>query len=327
MLIYLAHATSQMFFTIIIKRPNKGGFFYMVKIFIDPGHGGSDPGAVANGLREKDICLAIALKLQDVLKRKYVGHQLKFSRTTDKTVALKERTDMANNWNADYLVSIHVNAGGGVGFESYIYRGKYANKDYTKGLQRVIHKEIIRVTKFSDRGEKEANFHMLRESRMPAILTENGFIDSVNDVNHLKETKFLQKIANAHARGIAKALSLQEKSTKQGIDYSKGHDAAHKYHVVQKGDTLWSLAQKYGTTVNQLMKWNQKVVPEYLQIGQRLMIARKESGGNGMYHTIEKGDTLWKLALTYGTTVARLLELNIGIDPKRLRIGQKIQIK
>src|SRR5699024_182816 len=119
---------------VVMKTIIEGGFF-MVKIFIDPGHGGSDPGAAANGLQEKDICLQIARKLQGILKQRYTSHQIKLSRTTDKTLTLKERTEMANRWDADYLVSIHVNAGGGTGFESYIFNGIYANKAETNRLR------------------------------------------------------------------------------------------------------------------------------------------------------------------------------------------------
>lgn len=70
----------------------------MVKIFIDPGHGGADPGAVANGLKEKDICLMIGILLRDFLNKEYVGHRIKLSRETDISLTLKERTDLANSW-------------------------------------------------------------------------------------------------------------------------------------------------------------------------------------------------------------------------------------
>lgn len=185
----------------------------MKKIFIDPGHGGSDSGAVGNGLQEKDITLKIALKVKAMLAETYNGYSIKMSRTTDKTVSLHERTRMANNWGAHYLLSIHVNAGGGTGFESFIYNGSFRNKTRTNELRSVIHKNIIEATKFVDRGKKEANFHMLRESNMSAVLTENGFIDRTEDANKLKNDNFLTQIARGHVLGIAKALNLSKKST------------------------------------------------------------------------------------------------------------------
>ncbi|HEY4601494.1 MAG TPA: N-acetylmuramoyl-L-alanine amidase [Cerasibacillus sp.] len=183
-----------------------------MKLFIDPGHGGTDPGAQGNGLQEKNLTLNIALKLRNILEQEYTGHSIMMSRTTDKTVSLTERTNMANNWGANYLVSIHINAGGGTGFESYTYNGSYAGKAETNRLRGIVHDEIIRQTGFYNRGKKEANFHMVRESRMPAVLTENGFIDTVADANLLKQDAFLNKIARGHAVGIAKAFNLKKKS-------------------------------------------------------------------------------------------------------------------
>lgn len=303
----------------------------MVKIFVDPGHGGSDPGAIANGLQEKDVCLQIALKMKKFLREKYSGHQIKMSRTIDRALSLKERTDMANRWGADYLVSVHINAGGGTGFESYIYNGSYTNKMKTNRLREFIHDEIVGVTQFKDRGKKEANFHMLRESQMPAILTENGFIDTISDANQLKDKKFLRKIARGHTRGIAKAFGLRNKneSEAQVLQYDAHLETSDElnrsYHLVQQGDTLWSIAKRYGTTVDQLMKWNEPIIPERLQIGRKIII--DEDYVRKSYHTIQKDDTLWSLAVKYGTTVNRLQKLNIDVDPKHLQIGRRVRVR
>ena len=80
----------------------------MTKIFLDPGHGGKDSGAIGNGLKEKDIALSITLKIGEILKR----HNLEviYSRTTDIFVELSDRARKANNINADYFISIHTNA-------------------------------------------------------------------------------------------------------------------------------------------------------------------------------------------------------------------------
>src|SRR5699024_11030811 len=149
-----------------------------VRIFIDPGHGGSDPGAAANGLEEKNVTLDIALKTRDMLNEQYGGHTIKLSRTTDVTRSLAERTNMANNWGANFFMSIHINSSRATGFESYTFDGNYADKERTNAIRSSIHNEIVRQTGFIDRGKKEENFHVLRESSAPAILTENGFIDN-----------------------------------------------------------------------------------------------------------------------------------------------------
>lgn len=84
----------------------------MVKIFIDPGHGGTDSGAVGNGLQEKALTLTIASKIRSILLAEYQNVSVLMSRTGDETVTLTQRTDAANVWGADYFLSIHINAGG-----------------------------------------------------------------------------------------------------------------------------------------------------------------------------------------------------------------------
>lgn len=235
----------------------------MAKIFIDAGHGGSDSGAIGHGIREKDVNLVIALKVRQILNNDYEGHSVKLSRTTDQTLTLKQRTDMANLWGADYLLSIHINAGGGVGFESFTYNGNYARKIRTNQLRNFIHEAIIEETGFRDRGQKEANFHMLRESSMSAILTENGFIDHQIDASKLNQPAFIEKIARGHAKGLAIALGLERNNDRNRVTQS---------HTIKKGDTLWVLAQKYETTVDRLLALNAGIKPKYLQIGQKIRV-------------------------------------------------------
>src|SRR5690606_1224957 len=125
----------------------------MVKIYIDPGHGGNDPGAVANGLREKDLNLKIAKYMRDYLLNNYTGVSVRMSRETDKTVSLSARTNDANKWGANAYVSIHVNAGGGTGFESYVYPNV---SQATRNLQNAVHSEVMKVfSGFRDRGKKQ----------------------------------------------------------------------------------------------------------------------------------------------------------------------------
>lgn len=292
----------------------------MVNIFIDPGHGGSDPGATAFGLKEKDICLKIALTLEQLL-HPYGGLQTRLSRKRDETMSLQARTQMANRWGADYLVSIHINAGGGTGFESFIHNGSYINKADTNRLRGYVHESIIKTTKFKDRGQKEANFHMLRESNMSAILTENGFIDHPKDAKQLQRDAFLTDIAKAHAHGIANAFNLEKTGSQQPV--IKQGETDH-LHTVVRGDTLYNLAKQYGTTVVQLIEWNNPIAPEKLRVGQILVVKRDDD--NRLSHTIVKSDTLWNLGVRYGTTVDRLLTINPDVDPKRLQIGEQIRI-
>ncbi|CQR47606.1 Sporulation-specific N-acetylmuramoyl-L-alanine amidase [Paraliobacillus sp. PM-2] len=183
----------------------------MVKIFIDPGHGGGDPGASANGLLEKDITLKIALQLRKMLQENYKDTEVRLSRINDETKSLTQRTDEANRWNADYLLSVHINAGGGEGFESYIWNGDYRRKSSTDKLRTTIHRTIVKQLDWRNRGTKEANFHMLRESKMPAVLTENGFIDNAKEAKRMKTDDWIKEVAEAHASGLEAAFDLEKR--------------------------------------------------------------------------------------------------------------------
>ncbi|WP_080873473.1 N-acetylmuramoyl-L-alanine amidase family protein [Oceanobacillus timonensis] len=191
--------------------PNNAVEAANTRIYIDPGHGGSDPGASANGLQEKDVTLDIALKTRDILNEQYSGHTIKLSRTSDVTKSLDTRTNEANNWGANFFVSIHINSGGATGYESYTWNGNYDNKERTNAIRNTIHNETVDQTGFTDRGKKQSNLHVLRESSAPAILTENGFIDNTTDADKLKNDADLEEIAQGHADGIARALGLPAK--------------------------------------------------------------------------------------------------------------------
>ncbi|WP_117208959.1 N-acetylmuramoyl-L-alanine amidase family protein [Allorhizocola rhizosphaerae] len=180
------------------------------KIYIDPGHGGTEPGAVANGLQEKNLTLNIALQVRNILTSTYGSRvSIRMSRTTDVTRSLTYRTDDANAWGADIFVSIHCNAGGGTGFESFRYPG---TAGVTLRLHSNVHSRVLAnmrtIAAVTDRGMKTANFHVLRETVMPAVLTENLFVDRLADANLLKRADFLTATARGHAQGIAAHFGL-----------------------------------------------------------------------------------------------------------------------
>lgn len=179
-----------------------------MKIFIDPGHGGVDPGAVGNGLQEKNLTLAIAKRIRDILTSEYENVSVKMSRSGDETVSLVARTNAANSWRADFYLSVHINSGGGTGFESYVYPNVGRP---TKTYQEHIHNKILEQLNLKNRGLKEANYHVLRESYMPAVLTENGFIDNSGDAANLKNANFIESLARGHVNGIVSAFRLTKK--------------------------------------------------------------------------------------------------------------------
>lgn len=179
----------------------------MVKIFIDPGHGGTDSGAVGNGIQEKNVTLQIGLRIRDILEREYSNVSVRMSRTGDTTVSLNQRSNAANSWGADFLYSVHVNSGGGVGYEDYIY-SRLSSSSRTAQMQRSIHSEITARNNMNDRGMKKADFHMLRETNMDAVLTENGFIDNAGDAAKMKDPAWIESVARGHVIGLERIYNL-----------------------------------------------------------------------------------------------------------------------
>lgn len=176
------------------------------KVYLDPGHGGSEPGAIGNGLIEKNVNLDIALRTRDLLTA--AGHTVRMSRDSDITRSLSWRASDANSWGAALFVSIHINAGGGTGFESFRYPTVgQPTIDFHNRLHAGIIAGMNSHTPVANRGLKTANFAVLRLTAMPAVLTENLFIDTASDAALLKDSSFLQATAAGHANRIEAMLA------------------------------------------------------------------------------------------------------------------------
>lgn len=182
------------------------------KVFIDPGHGGSDPGASGNGLKEKEVVLEIAKKLGRLLSNN--GIEVNYSREDDIYVDLSERARQANEWGADLFVSIHTNAfdGSAYGTECYTHPNDTAA---TKQLSRNVANTLSSRLNIYNRGHKEADFAVLRLSSMPAILIETAFIDNSSEANLLKNKR--DDIAKAIYIAITGATI---ENGNQSVDYS-----------------------------------------------------------------------------------------------------------
>ncbi|NEO27459.1 MAG: N-acetylmuramoyl-L-alanine amidase [Kamptonema sp. SIO4C4] len=170
-----------------------------VMVTIDPGHGGRDPGAIGlGGLREKDVILPISQEVARILERNGVTAML--TRADDRFISLRGRTEMANRAGADLFVSIHANAVGGGrsnvnGAETFYYSTGY-------DLAQDIQSSIIRNTGMNNRGVKRARFYVLRNTAMPAVLVEVGFVTGRTDAARLASPAFRSQMAEAIAAGI-----------------------------------------------------------------------------------------------------------------------------
>lgn len=170
----------------------------MSKIFIDPGHGAHDPGAVGKLSREKDNVLKVGLRLKQLLEA--AGHTVKMSRSNDVFISLGERARMANSWGADYFISLHNNSAtaAATGFETFSYSG--STQKSTSAFQSSIHRAIASSIGIVDRGQKRANFAVLRLTHMPAVLIEYAFISNYSDENILINE--VEKMAKLTAQGV-----------------------------------------------------------------------------------------------------------------------------
>ncbi|KYG38053.1 N-acetylmuramoyl-L-alanine amidase [Bacillus gaemokensis] len=180
-------------------------------VALDAGHGGKDSGAVGNGLLEKERALKLTLMMDEELRANGVSTLL--IRNSDFFVELSARADKADAHGAKVFISNHLNSGGGTGYETFVYNRNDAS---TNRLQDLVHAEGMKVLKplgFKDRGIKTANYAVLRETGMPAVLTENGFIDNATDMTHIRKDEVLRLLAKAYTKAICAYL---------GVNYSGG---------------------------------------------------------------------------------------------------------
>ena len=108
-------------------------------------------------------------------------------------------------------MSIHCNGFDGTarGYEDYIYSG-LSESSRSAYYQDIMHREVTKLNKLTDRGQKKANFHVLRKSVMPALLTENGFLDNARDITLIRSSAWRQAVAQGHVNGLARAFNLQK---------------------------------------------------------------------------------------------------------------------
>jgi len=209
-----------------VLRPGKIANATVVRtVILDAGHGGHDPGAVGRLGREKDYTLDVARRAKILLEQR--GFEVKLTRTGDYFVPLENRSAFANRHRNAVFISIHFNkskTGGGTGTgietfclaprgvpsmdeESVTVNAMKAYPGHARDAENVllatlIHASLLRYCPLPDRGIKRARFHVIRETAIPAVLVEGGFLDHPNDLRMVASPVFRQRIAMAVVEGV-----------------------------------------------------------------------------------------------------------------------------
>ena len=287
-------------------------------IVIDPGHGGDDPGAIGNNTNEKDYTLMISKYMYDRFKE--LGVPVEITRDTDKTLSPTERVEnilskFGNNPNV-IVISNHLNAGGGTGAEViYALRNTstLANKilDSFKAAGHTTRKAYQR--RLPSNTSKDYYFIHRNTGVTEPVLVEYGFIDDTP-----ANFNYLQNNYKTLAEAVIKAVADYAK-----IPYTPPEGATSNIYTVERGDSLYSIAKKFNTTVDTLKKLN-NLTSNTLQIGQYLKLPSSETPS--LEYIVQRGDTLYSIANKYNTTVNELKRLN-NLTSNTLQIGQKLIVR
>ena len=172
------------------------------KVVLDAGHGGSDYGAIREGINEKDITLDVTQRVESILRSK--GYKVALVRKDDTFVSLEDRVAFSENQAPEIFVSIHVNSAVSTepsGIETHWYH------DYSKNLAETVHKHLVKeVPSSKDRGLFKSKFYVINHTTVPAILCEIGFLSNIDERNELITDSRKQKTAKAIAEGIIEYL-------------------------------------------------------------------------------------------------------------------------
>ena len=291
-------------------------------VVIDPGHGGTDTGAVGNGIIEKNLTLDISKYMFNRFKE--LGIPVKMTRDSDielgPNVRPQKVLDQFGNDSNIIVISNHINAGGGEGAEViYALRN---NDTLASKILNELEKSGQVVRKYYQRrlpsDTSKDYYYIIRNTpNNQTLIVEYGFLDNTKDANRLKAN--YKDYAEAVVRAVADYA---------GYNYVPLTGSG--YYVVKKGDTLWNIAKNYGLSVDELKALN-NLTSNTLNIGDTLLVKKDtteppaENLTGYEYYTVTKGDTLYSIARKYNLTVDQLKLMN-NITNNTLSIGQKLII-
>ena len=281
-------------------------------IVLDPGHGGSDNGASGNGIIEKNLTLDISKYMYNEFKK--LGIPVSITREDDVTLSPSDRVKKilsyyGNNPNV-IVISNHINAGGGEGAEVI-----YALRDKSTLADTVLNEiektgQVVRKTyqrRLPSNTSKDYYFIHRDTGKTEPIIVEYGFLDNASDANRLKNN--YKEYADAVVKAVASYI---------GVPY-----ISESTYIVKSGDSLYSIAKKYNTTVDEIKKLN-NLTSNSLSIGQILNMPLSEVVLVNEY-IVKSGDSLYSIANKYNTTVNELKSLN-NLSNNTLSIGQVLKL-
>ena len=293
------------------------------RIVVDAGHGGSDPGAVSGNLREKDFTLKAANYMYDRFRE--LGVPVAITRNTDETLSRTERLNtMRNTFGNDskvIVLSNHINAGGGEGAE-VVYPLRTSSTLPSMILEEIGNRGQIKRKYYQrvlpENPSKDYYYIMRETPNTTALLIEYGFIDNPNDQRKLQNNLL------DYVEGVVEAVSDYI-----GINYTPPGSSVPDtdgLYTVKRGDTLYSIAREYNTTVNELKNLN-GLTSNNLSIGQTLKVPTIEIPEEIEQdeYIVKQGDTLSSIASRFNTTVNDLITYN-NLPTTILSVGQILRI-
>ncbi len=288
-------------------------------VVIDPGHGGADSGAISGNALEKDYTLLISKYIYDRLNE--LGIPVYLTRDKDITLnpndRVKEVLKPFGNNSDVIVISNHLNAGGGDGTEViYALRNnsRLANSILDNIGDTGIKTRRIYQRRLPSDSSKDYYFMLRDTGKTEPLIIEYGFIDNPSNLEFIKDNY------KEMAEGVIRAI-LEYKN----IPYVGPEKVITDTYKVMKGDTLYGIAKKLDTSVDEIKKLN-NLTSNLLSIGQILKIPTKiiDTGDTDIYE-VKRGDTLYSIANKYGISLSELKAIN-SLDSDNLSVGQILKV-
>ena len=286
-------------------------------VVIDPGHGGDDPGTVGNGLQEKDLTLQISKYMYERFRS--LGIPVAITRDSDETLDSSERVrrilNAFGNKENVVVISNHINSSAtpNTAEGAEVIYALRNNDTLAKNILEAFQMEGQPVRRIYQRAlpsNPNRDYYFIhRETGITQpVIIEYGFINNLEDITRVRNN--YRRYVDAIVDAVIRTFNVETSSDT---------------YTVRPGDTLYSIAKMYNTSVESL-KYLNNLTSNLLSIGQVLKVNSNDMGNSDTTYTVKKGDTLYSIAKKYNTTVNNLITLN-NLSSDLLSVGQILKIK